>query len=119
MKPFPSHVYILGVRFRIEVSNDLRDEEGDLLDGEMARQKGNVIRIAQDLNTRKKWETLIHESLHAILDVAGGKFNINNGDAEREETIVRQLESGIILLLEQYGKEISKHLINEYKEEKE
>ncbi len=114
---FPDHVYILGVRFRIQIDKDLKDEDGDLLDGEMSRQKGNVIRIAEDLDTRRKWETLIHESLHAILDVAGGKYSINSADFDREETIVRQLESGVILLLEQYGKEIVKHLADERKED--
>lgn len=113
---FPKHINILGVRFRVLLVEGLRDEESSL-DGDMSVTNGNLIRISADLNSRRKWETLVHEAIHAMFHVGGATFLLKDNDSEIEEAVVRLLESGIVQLIEQHGNNLARFIVDEHKEE--
>lgn len=97
--PLPPHLDILGVRFRIDVVDDV-DDEGSCgeMDGEMRR-----IRISASQDTRRQWTTLIHEATHAALHVIG----LGNAlDDMVEEMVAQTIEHVVEQLLRQVGSQM-------------
>lgn len=87
--PFPTEVFPLGVKFRVEVVDSI---DGD--DEAFGETAGDLrqIRITSDQDTRRRWTTLLHEYLHATLHVVGVA---NEMDIQLEEVIVQSLEHSL------------------------
>lgn len=98
LRPLPRYVQILGKRFVIKVPKKLPDEDTSTLgftDGHISS-----IQILDSLDSRRKWQTLLHEVMHAILYMNGVSSAI---EEDIEEIIVQSLEHGITQFIEQYG----------------
>ncbi len=114
MKAFPNHIRILGNQYQIKLVPALKDGDESLW-GRADTDK-RVIQLNADMDTRRRWETLIHEALHAIWGSAGVGGLLGNGDSDIEEMIVRVTELGLIQIIEQYGQDIVKYIKDEHRE---
>jgi Zn-dependent peptidase ImmA (M78 family) len=85
----PEYVHPLGVPFRVLLMHDPIDEEGSV--GETAGEL-RIIKIAASQDTRRRWTTLLHEYIHAVLDVNGVASGL---DPDMEEVIVQSLEHAL------------------------
>ena len=103
MRSLPDHIYVRGERFTIEYVPDLRIE-GEKLDG-VTYGAQHLIRICADLHTARKVRTIVHEYVHAVLYVTGFA---NVLDDDMEEIFAQSMEYGIVQLVNQFGKQISK-----------
>lgn len=94
----PESILVLGVPFRIEVVDQV-DEEDDLgsTNGEL-----RLIKIDSSQDTRRRWTTLMHEYVHAVLHVIGVG---NKLDDAVEEVIAQSMEHASEQFMKQYGKE--------------
>ena len=101
--PLPAHVSPLGVRFQVQVLDDV-DEEGSV--GETAAEL-RLIKVASAQDTRRRWTTLLHEYIHATLDVVGVASVI---DEQLEEVIVQSLEHSLEQFLLAHGTDLLKAL---------
>lgn len=101
LKDLPDLVTVLGVKFRIEVPDKLHDEDGGYLCGETIGET-RLIKINGEQDTRRRWTTLLHEVVHAILHV-NGLGNVLDEDIE--EVIAQSIEHGLEEFFLQYGKE--------------
>lgn len=101
LKKLPSEVRVLGVKFRIEVADQLLDDDGTQLCGQTDGELRSI-RISEHQDTRRRWTTLLHECLHAALYVNGVAAKMSD---ELEEVIVQSLEHSLEEFFLQYGKE--------------
>mgnify|MGYP000849753488 CR=1 FL=1 len=104
MKQRHDSIDVRGVHFTIEWVPDLRDENGEKLDG-VTFGAQHLIRICADLHTARRIRTLVHEYVHAVCYVTGFA-NILNDDLE--EILAQSMEYGIMQLVPQLGREILK-----------
>lgn len=81
----PSHVTALGIPFQVQVV-DVIDDEGSV--GETSGEH-RIIKIGAGQDSRRRWTTLWHEHIHAVLDVNGVGAILPEG---LEEVIVQSLE---------------------------
>lgn len=109
--PLPSDVFPLGIRFRVELNDDLDDGEAD--DPELEPTWGDTvgylrrIRISSQQDTRRQWTTLLHEYIHAVLYVNGVSSSLKE---EVEEIIVQSLEHAIEQFMMEHGDKFIKAL---------
>ena len=80
----PTKICIAGIRFKIEYC-DMDGLLGLFLPGD------NIIKICNGLSDEERFSTLMHECIHAIFDITGNAYSIN--DSAKEESIVRALEN--------------------------
>ena len=104
--PLPTHVYPLGVRFQVEMTDDLdggtrAEDEEPCWGSTVGFSRRIQINSTQDV--RRQWTTLLHEYLHAALYVNGASANLKD---EVEEMIVQSLEHAIEQFLLAHGHEI-------------
>lgn len=92
----PEHVTPLGIQFQVQVVEHV-DDEGSA--GETAPSH-RIIKIASDQDTRRRWTTLLHEYMHATLDVVGVNATLPEGI---EEVIVQSLEHALEQFLILHG----------------
>lgn len=85
MWKLPKSITILGKPVPI-IAKPLPDLYGKYSDGK--------IYINPQYTATEQYESLIHEIMHAILDISGMAYVIGCGD--KEEGIVRALEGGLI-----------------------
>lgn len=95
----PSVISALGVQFQVKVV-DTVDDEGSL--GETAGEL-RIIKVAASQDTRRKWTTLLHEYMHATLDVNGVGSVLDDGI---EEIIVQSLEHALEQFLLTHGQQL-------------
>jgi hypothetical protein len=109
--PLPSDIYALGVRFRVEMHEDLDDGAAD--DPELEPTWGDTvgylrrIRISSKQDTRRQWTTLLHEYLHAVLYINGVSSTIRD---DVEEIIVQSMEHAIEQFMLEHGDKFIKAL---------
>lgn len=82
-------VKVGGTIFRIERTHDLRDVNGEKVDGRISYSK-SLITLDNELSPQAEMETLWHELFHAILIHAGLKAS---------ETMVDALAYGTLMIL--------------------
>jgi len=84
-KSIPNHVMILGKKVKITFT-DLEDDQGKF--------NRDDLEITIDISTppNQLKTTLIHECIHAILDIGGMSYRMG---CREEEAFVRLLESGL------------------------
>lgn len=92
----PSHVFPLGIQFQVQVLEQV-DDEGSL--GETAGEL-RIIKVSASQDSRRKWTTLLHEYMHATLDVNGVGSVLDEG---LEEIIVQSLEHSLEQFLLAHG----------------
>lgn len=92
----PEYVHPLGVQYRAQLV-DVVDDEGS--SGETIGEL-RLIKIAESQDTRRRWTTLLHEYMHAVLDVNGVASVLSD---ELEEIIVQSLEHGLEMFLLAHG----------------
>lgn len=95
----PDNVDVLGVRFQVQVVDQV-DEEGS--DGE-TNGTHRRIKIASHQDTRRRWTTLLHEFMHAVFDVNG---IASIADDDLEEVQVQSLEHALEQFLLAHGKQL-------------
>lgn len=97
LNSLPQEVSILGVKFRVELTK--------LDDGTVGDTVGlyRRIRISEDVDSKRKWTTLVHEWIHAALFINGVSSVI---DENVEEIIAQTLEHAIEEMLRQIGPSI-------------
>jgi hypothetical protein len=106
----PSHVYPLGIPFQVQVVDVIDEdaEEGEDDDGSTELTK-RIIKIHSAQDTRRRWTTLLHEYMHATLNIVGAVGG--PGIIEfAEEVIVQSLEHSLEQFLLAHGKEMLKAL---------
>ena len=99
----PSHVHPLGVRFQVDIVETV-DETGAV--GETAAELRRI-KIGAGQDTRRRWTTLLHEYLHATLDIVGAASVL---DDDLEEVIVQSLEHSLEQFFRAHGKDFLKAL---------
>lgn len=87
----PATIKVGGIQFKIVIDGDLRDSEGNKLDG-WARPSKSEILIQSGLNPQYARVVLIHEILHTIL-VASGRYP--------KEAVVDTVAYGIVQVLQE------------------
>lgn len=113
---FPTYLNVLGTRFRVQISKGaLKDEDTEEELNGVTYASTSLIVISDSLDTSKRWKTLLHEYIHAVLHVAGTGALIEG--EEREEALVCSLESGLVQLIEQVGPQLIKYIKDEHTEE--
>lgn len=95
----PEYVHPLGVRFRVELVDKVDEEESA---GETYAHH-RVIKIANEMDTKRRWSTLLHEYIHASLHVTGLDAVISD---ELNEVIAQSLEFSLEQFLRAHGKEL-------------
>lgn len=85
----PSHVSALGIQFQVQVVEKVDDEASA---GETLSDH-RIIKVASSQDTRRRWTTLLHEYMHAVLYVNGVSSALN--DEGTEEIIVQSLEHAL------------------------
>lgn len=85
MRAAPESVELVGQRFAVEVAADSRHLGGDRMG--QCRIAEQRILIRAELGADQARDTLLHEILHGLLDVAG----LMRDEDEREESIVHAL----------------------------
>lgn len=91
------------MRFRVRVKKTLRCEDSnEELDG-LTDPHLRTIWINGELDSVRRWSTLLHEVIHAGLHAGGLSYQIADDDAE--EAIVRFTEHALEEFLLQYGRE--------------
>ena len=90
-------VNVLGVPFRIEVTDIGEDNWGETV-GWKRR-----IQISNDSDTRRLWTTLLHEWVHAVLYVNGVANVLPN---EVEEMIAQTMEHALEEMILQIGPQV-------------
>jgi hypothetical protein len=93
----PQVVNVLGVPFRVEVTDIGEDNWGETV-GWKRR-----IQISNDSDTRRLWTTLLHEWVHAVLYVNGAANILPN---EVEEMIAQTMEHALEEMLLQIGPQV-------------
>lgn len=95
---FPKHIHVLGVKFRVELVEEVDDTES------LGSTHGEtrMIRISSALDSRRRWTTLWHEVVHACFHVIG--FG-NESDSMLEEILVQSLEHTLEQFMLQHGPE--------------
>lgn len=87
MNKLPDSITILGVEWRVEVVPGLADEEtGEQIYGETEGNSMHRIRINGDQDSRRQWDTLYHECIHAYLHVTG----LGNKLSDETEEVIAQ-----------------------------
>lgn len=107
----PSHLMVLGERFRVELVPNLHSGE-DKVHGETVGDYRRI-RICADLDIRRQFQTLLHEFVHATLHVMGAS---NYLDDNIEESIAQSLEYAMSQLLRQHGSVLADLFNNEQEE---
>lgn len=95
---FPKKIPVLGVPFRVELVAGLEDE-GEKVDGLTLVDK-RIIRICADQDYRRRWTTLYHEFIHAVLGITGVSSVIPE---EVEEIIAQSSEHANEMLMREVG----------------
>ena len=120
---FPRSIRILGELIHIKVVKELKvahitgDERGeddspqDKLHGYYSAEK-NTIYICKDLSSEKQMMVLLHECLHAILEISQMNHIVPN--SEQEEALIRVQETGLKQILKQIGPQIVAAVCDEY-----
>lgn len=101
--PLPDRVTVLGIPFRVEVVDEVDDEESA---GECVGEL-RLIRIADSQDTRRRWTTLLHEYMHATLWTVGASSGLPDW---AEEMIVQSLEHSLELFMLDHGRDFLKAL---------
>jgi hypothetical protein len=101
--PLPSHVNPLGIQFQVQLVDQI-DEDGS--SGEMSGIF-RIIKVWNGQDSRRQWTTLLHEYVHATLDVMGAGSIL---EPDVEEMIVQSLEHSMEQFLLAHGKQILKAL---------
>jgi len=107
--PLPSHIHALGVPYQVElvdvideVTDDMEPTWGDTTN--ISRR----IRVAAFLDTRRRWSTLWHETLHATLYTIGAQLS-----DDVEEMIVQSIEHATEQFMREHGASYLKALDTE------
>lgn len=103
---FPTSVTVLGQEFRIELL------PAEKMDGNFGEMVGELhrIRICDTQDRARRWRTLLHEVVHAVLYVNGVSNTI---DEDQEEVIAQSLEYGMLQFMQQYGDEYMANAVGE------
>lgn len=90
---FPTRITVLGQKIKV-VQVELDELYGDFTPSK------KIIRINERLTEEEKYQTLMHEAIHAALELAGWSHALSN---ETEEGIVRAIENGLWPLVQWRG----------------
>lgn len=82
---FPTKITVLGQKIKVQQA-ELDDLYGDFTPSK------KTIRINEKLTEEEKYQTLLHEAIHASLELAGWSHALSH---ETEEGIVRAIENGL------------------------
>lgn len=88
----PKEVFIRGVRYTVVRAWAIKNDAGDLLDGDVDYEK-KIIRLAHGLSKEELLETFIHECIH-IFNREFGLYNYIT--AEVDELLTHQLAKELL-----------------------
>lgn len=106
--PLPEYIEAFGVRYRVTLNSELSKLDVPLVgdtDGNLRQ-----IRICSHQDSRRKWTTLLHEYMHAILYVNGMSSALAESNEEFEEIIVQSFEHAIESFMLKHGEDFLKAL---------